>query len=163
MQEFKEAPKSSFVVVLDNIRSQSNTGSIFRTCDAFKVNKLFLCGITATPPHREIEKTALGATQSVDWAYYEQTADCISHLKKSGFYIVAIEQAEPKMLLGTFTFEKEKKIALVFGNELNGVDEAVMAIADACIEIPQFGTKHSLNVAVSAGIVIWELSKSQFE
>jgi tRNA G18 (ribose-2'-O)-methylase SpoU len=163
VQEFKETSKSPLVVVLDNIRSQSNTGSIFRTCDAFMVSQLFLCGITATPPHREIEKTALGATQSVDWEYHEHTTNCISSLKQQGFYIVVIEQAEPKMFLGTFSYEKEKKIALVFGNEINGVDETVMAMADACVEIPQLGTKHSLNVAVSAGIVLWEFSKCLFE
>jgi tRNA G18 (ribose-2'-O)-methylase SpoU len=162
VQEFKETEKSPLVVVLDNIRSQSNTGSVFRTCDAFRIGKLFLCGITATPPHREIEKTALGATQSVDWEYFEHTIDCISALKAQGYRIFTIEQAEPKMLLGDFFVEKDKKTALVFGNEINGVADQVMAVADACIEIPQFGTKHSLNVAVSAGIVLWEFSKNQF-
>ncbi len=162
VDEYKKTEKYPLQVVLDNIRSQSNTGSVFRTCDAFRIKKLYLCGITATPPHREIQKTALGATESVDWEYFDNTSDCLQSLKNEGYLIYVIEQAYKKRYLGSFEPEKDQKIALVFGNEINGIDEQVMKMADACIEIPQFGTKHSLNIAVSAGIVIWEFSKFRF-
>ncbi len=156
-REFKQSDKSPFVIVLDNVRSQNNIGSIFRTSDAFLVQAIYLCGITACPPNKEIHKTALGAEDSVDWHYFENTADCIQKLKNQNFTIVAVEQAENSISLREFKTEQDKKYALVFGNEVKGVDQEVVDLCDACIEIPQFGTKHSFNIAVSAGMVIWEL------
>lgn len=155
--EFRESEKVPVVLVLDNIRSQSNIGSIFRTADAFRLQKLFLCGITATPPHREIHKTALGATESIDWAYVPTTAEAVRELAEQGYTILAVEQAEGSISLGDYRPEKQEKYALIFGNEVNGIDDAVLGLVHACIEIPQFGTKHSLNVAVAAGIMIWDL------
>jgi tRNA G18 (ribose-2'-O)-methylase SpoU len=154
--EFKEQEKLPVVVVLDEVRSMHNVGSIFRTSDGFAVEAIYLCGITGQPPHREIEKTALGATQSVDWTYFPSTLDAIIELKKRGYQIIAIEQASESISLHEFTPQAGKKYALIFGNEVNGVNEAVMQKIDACIEIPQFGTKHSFNVVVSAGIVLWD-------
>jgi tRNA G18 (ribose-2'-O)-methylase SpoU len=156
-EEFRQRDKPEVVVILDNIRSQNNVGSVFRTCDAFLVKKIYLCGITSTPPHREIHKTALGATESVEWEYFADTLDALEQLKASGYKVFAAEQADKKILLQNFTVEKTGKIALVFGHEVRGVDQAVMDKCDGCIEIPQFGTKHSLNIAVAAGIVIWEV------
>ncbi|MDO3641729.1 RNA methyltransferase [Mucilaginibacter sp. L3T2-6] len=158
--EFKAMDKFPVAVVLDNVRSMSNIGSIFRTCDAFAVEQLCLCGITACPPHREIEKTALGATQSVNWKYFENTLQAVDALKQEGYTIVAIEQAQNSTMLNNFTPLKGAKYALIFGNEVNGVDDEVMKTVDVCIEIPQFGTKHSFNVTVSAGIVLWEFCRS---
>jgi 23S rRNA (guanosine2251-2'-O)-methyltransferase len=158
VEEFQQAPKLPLVVVLDNIRSMNNVGSVFRTADAFRISSIILAGITAQPPHREIQKTALGATESVDWTYFESAAEAVSQLKKDGFEIIAVEQTEPVTLLDQFKIDPSKKYALVFGNEVFGVDEKVIHIADRCVEIPQQGTKHSLNVAVSAGIVMWEFS-----
>lgn len=158
--EFKAMDKFPVAVVLDNVRSMSNIGSIFRTCDAFAVEQLCLCGITACPPHREIEKTALGATQSVNWKYFENTLQAVEALKQEGYTIVAIEQAQNSTMLNNFTPLKGAKYALIFGNEVNGVDDEVMKTVDVCIEIPQFGTKHSFNVTVSAGIVLWEFCRS---
>jgi 23S rRNA (guanosine2251-2'-O)-methyltransferase len=154
--EFKAAQKLPMAVVMDNVRSMHNVGSIFRTCDGFAVMQVYLCGITAQPPHREIEKTALGATQSVEWTYFENPTDAVKQLRADGYIIIAIEQAESSTMLDTFTPDASKKYALVFGNEVNGVSDEVMAMADACIEIPQFGTKHSFNIVVSAGIVLWD-------
>ena len=154
--EFKAQDKLPVVVVLDNVRSMHNIGSIFRTSDGFAVEQVCLCGITAQPPHREIEKTALGATQSVSWAYYDDPVQAIDHLRSEGYRIIAIEQAEKSIMLNTFTPTPTEKYALIFGNEVNGVSDEVMQKIDACIEIPQFGTKHSFNIVVSAGIVLWD-------
>ncbi|RYE13530.1 MAG: TrmH family RNA methyltransferase [Sphingobacteriales bacterium] len=154
--DFKTQSKLPVAVVLDNVRSMHNIGSIFRTSDAFAVQQVVLCGITAQPPHREIEKTALGATQSVDWEHYADTLSAVHHLKNNGYKIIAIEQAENSVMLNTFMPYANEKYALIFGNEVNGVSDDVMQHIDACIEIPQFGTKHSFNIVVSAGIVLWD-------
>ena len=156
IDEFKEQEKLPVVVVLDNVRSMHNIGSIFRTSDGFSIEKLYLCGITAQPPHREIEKTALGATQSVEWAHFESTLAAVSYLRSEGYLIIAIEQAEGSVMLNTYKPQSDKKYALILGNEVNGVADEVMAQIDQCIEIPQFGTKHSFNVVISAGIVLWD-------
>ncbi len=156
VSEFKGQEKLPIVVVLDNVRSMHNVGSIFRTCDGFAIEQVCLCGITSQPPHREIEKTALGATQSVNWVYYAEPEQAVEQLRKAGYTIIAIEQAENSIMLNDFEADKGKKYALIFGNEVNGVSEEVMQIIDACIEIPQFGTKHSFNIVVSAGIVLWD-------
>ncbi len=162
VDDFKKADKLPVVIVLDNIRSQHNIGSVFRTSDAFRMEKILLCGITATPPNREIHKTALGATDSVEWKYYETTLEAVEFLKTEGYTVYAIEQVEGSINLKDFKLNLNQKIALVFGNEVDGVAEEVMPCMDGSIEIPQFGTKHSLNIAVSAGIVIWEISKVNF-
>jgi len=154
--EFKEQQKLPVAVVLDNVRSMHNVGSVFRTGDGFAVEQICLCGITSQPPHREIEKTALGATQSVTWNYYEHTLQAIEKLRRDGYQIIALEQAENSTMLNDFQPEPGKKYALIFGNEVNGVDDEVMQQIDWCIEIPQFGTKHSFNIVVSAGIVLWD-------
>lgn len=157
VNQFRDTEKIPVVIVLDNIRSQHNIGSIFRTADAYRISCIHLCGITATPPNREIQKTALGATESVCWKYYQSTLESVAELKKEGYYIIAIEQATGSVNLRDFKSDKYKSIALIFGNEVHGVGDEVMEVCDACIEIPQYGTKHSLNVSVSAGIVIWEI------
>lgn len=159
VEEFKESPKLPLVVVLDNIRSQHNTGSVFRTADAFRVDGILLCGITATPPNREIQKTALGATESVRWEYHDSTAELVKELKSKGYIIIAAEQAVGSIMPEEFVPVSGMKYALIFGNEVMGVEDEVMDLCDFCIEIPQFGTKHSLNVSVSAGILIWEVYK----
>jgi tRNA G18 (ribose-2'-O)-methylase SpoU len=159
-EDFKQSKKIPLVVVLDNVRSLHNVGSVFRTSDAFLVEAVYLCGITATPPHAEIHKTALGAEDSVDWKYFENTLDAIRELKDKTYHIVAVEQAENSISLENFQ-AGEGKYAIVFGNEVKGIDQEVMNQCDSCIEIPQFGTKHSLNVSVTAGIVIWEVAKTQ--
>lgn len=156
IDEFKAQDKLPVAVVLDNVRSMHNIGSIFRTSDGFAVEQVCLCGITARPPHREIEKTALGATQSVNWTYFETPLQAVEQLRADGYQIIAIEQAENSTMLNTFTPDPDKKYALVFGNEVNGVSDEVMQQIDMCIEIPQFGTKHSFNIVVSAGIVLWD-------
>ena len=156
VEEFKTQDKLPVVVILDNVRSMHNVGSAFRTGDGFAIEKMILCGITATPPHREIEKTALGATQSVDWVHYDDTMDAINELSANGYEIIAIEQAAGSIMLNTFQPDTTKKYALIFGNEVNGVSDEVMAVIDKCIEIPQFGTKHSFNIVISAGIVLWD-------
>jgi len=153
---FKEAQKTGIVLVLDNIRSLNNIGSVFRTADAFLVEKIYLCGITAQPPHKDIHKTALGATESVDWAYQENTADLIVSLKELGYTMLAIEQTENAILLQDFVVDRSQRYALVLGNEVKGVSQDVVSTCDNSIEIPQFGTKHSLNIAVSTGIVVWD-------
>jgi 23S rRNA (guanosine2251-2'-O)-methyltransferase len=155
--EFKAGKKMPVVVVLDDVRSMHNIGSIFRTCDGFAVEQICLCGITAQPPNREIEKTALGATQSINWYYYPDVMTAVENLRTNGFKIVAVEQAENSTMLNDFYPEENEKYALVFGNEVNGVSEEVMKKLDGCIEIPQFGTKHSFNIVISAGIVLWDL------
>jgi len=157
VNEFKEAEKTPIIVVLDNIRSMHNIGSVFRTSDAFRVEKIYLCGITACPPNREIQKTALGATESVCWQYFKNTLDAVEELKQNDVLILSVEQVEKSVNLLDFMPPPNKKIALVFGNEVKGVDQEVVNISDYCVEIPQFGTKHSFNVSVTAGIVLWEL------
>lgn len=165
VEEFKEQKKLPIVVVLDNVRSLHNVGSAFRTADGFAVEAIYLCGITAQPPHREIEKTALGATQSIHWEYFENVGHAVTKLKQNKYQIIAIEQAESSVSLLEFTPTDDKKYALFFGNEVNGVSEEVMQQIDGCIEIPQFGTKHSFNIVISTGIVLWDffskLSKTQ--
>jgi 23S rRNA (guanosine2251-2'-O)-methyltransferase len=156
VDEFKAGKKLPVVVVLDNVRSMHNIGSIFRTSDGFAVERVCLCGITAQPPHREIEKTALGATLSVNWDYYSEPLDAVDQLRRDGYQIVAVEQAENSIMLSDFIPVAGEKYALIFGNEVNGVSDEVMKNIDACIEIPQFGTKHSFNIVVSAGIVLWD-------
>ncbi len=159
-EEFIISEKMPVTVVLDNIRSQNNIGSVFRTSDAFWVESIHLCGITATPPHREIQQTALGATDSVKWEYFADTEISIKKLKDLGYHIIVIEQTDESVLLTDYEYDKSQKVAIVFGNEVNGVQQKIVDIADKCIEIPQMGTKHSLNVSVSAGIIIWSLFKA---
>ncbi|HXH19112.1 MAG TPA: RNA methyltransferase [Chitinophagales bacterium] len=158
-RQFREAEKIPVIIVLDNVRSLYNVGSVFRTADAFRVESIYLCGITATPPHREIHKTALGAEETVNWKHFKETEEAVHELKSQGWKIIAVEQAEGSIPLDEFNPDKNAKLALVFGNEIGGVSETVMKTADACIEIPQTGTKHSLNVAVSVGVVVWEIGK----
>ena len=157
IEAFKKAEKTPLVIVLDNIRSLNNIGSVFRTADAFLVEKIYLCGITATPPHKDIRKTALGASESVEWEYRESTSQLIQELKNNGHITLAIEQAEKAKMLNDFQIVDKKKHVLVFGNEVKGVSQEVVDCCDGVIEIPQYGTKHSLNIAVSAGIAIWDL------
>ena len=154
---FKKTPKTPIIVVLDNIRSLNNIGSVFRTSDAFLVEKIYLCGITAKPPHRDIHKTALGATESVDWEYKKDTRTLVNDLKNQGVKVAAIEQVENSIMLDKFVPEPNKKIAIIFGNEVKGVQQEVVSESDYCIEIPQIGTKHSLNISVSCGVVLWDL------
>lgn len=160
IEGFKSSNKIPVIVVLDNVRSMNNIGSLFRTSDAFRVEAIYLCGITATPPNKEIHKTALGATESVEWVYYEQTHDALKVLKDKGYTLCSVEQAEGSIMLEGFPFEKEGRYALIFGHEMKGVAQSVVDASDLCIEIPQYGTKHSLNISVSAGIVIWEFYKA---
>ncbi len=157
--EFKKSDKTPVIVVLDNVRSLNNIGSVFRTSDAFLVEAIYLCGITATPPHREIQKTALGATESVTWKYFDSTLLAVEELQQTGYKVYSIEQAEKSMSLESIELSLSKKYALVFGNEVKGVEQAIVDASDACIEIPQFGTKHSFNISVSTGIVLWEFYK----
>lgn len=155
--EFKEVDKTPFIIVLDNIRSLNNIGSIFRTADAFVMQGIVLCGITATPPQAEIQKTALGATESVNWWYREDSLAAVEELKKSGYSLIGIEQTEGSISLPDFRLKPQQSYAFIFGNEVKGVRQDVIDACDACIEIPQFGTKHSLNISISAGIVMWDL------
>ncbi len=157
VDEFKQADKTPLIIVLDNIRSLNNIGSVFRTADAFLVEKIYLCGITAIPPHKDIHKTALGATESVTWEYVKNTNEIIDDLKKEGVVIVSIEQAENATMLNEFIPDADKKYAIVFGNEVKGVDQDIVSTSHKIIEIPQFGTKHSLNISVSVGVVVWDL------
>ncbi len=159
VEEFKKMEKIPLIIVLDNIRSLNNIGSVFRTSDAFLIEKIYLCGITAKPPHKDIHKTALGATESVEWEYVEDTLHLIERLKDSKIKIVSIEQAENSTMLQDFTIEKDQKYAVILGNEVKGVQQEVVSISDFCVEIPQFGTKHSLNISVSCGVVLWDLFK----
>ena len=157
--DFKQSEKTPIIIILDDIRSLNNIGSVFRTADAFLVEKIYLCGITAIPPNKEIHKTALGATETVAWEHNENVLEVITNLKKEGVKVLAVEQVERAIFLQDFKIEKEQKYALVLGNEVYGVSQEAVAICDACIEIPQLGTKHSLNISVSAGIVVWDLFK----
>lgn len=159
VDEYKNTTKTPLVVVLDNIRSCNNIGSVFRTSDAFLIEKIYLCGITATPPNKEIHKTALDAEKSVAWEYIKNTEDTVTKLKKDGFKVFAIEQVENSVPLPEFTPDPDEKLAVVFGNEVKGVQQKVVNICDGSIEIPQYGTKHSFNISVSAGIVLWDLFK----
>lgn len=156
VESFKKAVKLPIIVILDNVRSLNNIGSVFRTSDAFRVEAIYLCGITARPPHKDIHKTALGATESVRWVYFEHTLDAIGELKSGGYEICAIEQTVESVMLEDLKISREKKYALIFGHEMRGVDQKVVDVADMSIEIPQFGTKHSLNISVSAGVILWE-------
>lgn len=157
--EYKTAEKRPLVVVLDHVRSLYNVGSVFRTCDAFRLSGVCLCGITAQPPHPEIHKTALGAEDSVPWRYFRQTEDAVSFLREQGYTILAVEQCEGSTMLQDFRMEPGKKYAVILGNEVKGVQQQVVDMCDSCLEIPQYGTKHSLNVSVAAGIVLWQLSE----
>lgn len=157
IEDFKKSDKTPLILVLDDIRSLHNIGSVFRTSDAFLVEKIILCGITATPPNKEIHKTALGATETVAWEHHENVLEVIENLKKENILTLAIEQVESSIFLQDFKVVKNQKYALVFGNEVYGVAQEAVALCDGCIEIPQLGTKHSLNIAVSAGIVVWDL------
>ncbi|MAZ92908.1 MAG: RNA methyltransferase [Lentimicrobiaceae bacterium] len=157
VDEFKHAKKFPIVVILDNIRSLSNVGSVFRTSDAFRIESVYLCGITATPPHREIHKTALSATESVDWKYFKTTIEAVNFLKNDGYKIISVEQVENSTKLHDLQVDKNCNCALIFGNEVKGVDNDIIAISDCCVEIPQWGTKHSLNISVSVGIVLWDM------
>jgi tRNA G18 (ribose-2'-O)-methylase SpoU len=167
IDEFKNSSKTPVIVILDNIRSAHNVGSVFRTCDAFLIDKIILCGITAIPPNKEIRKTALGSSESVDWRYYKNTEEVIMKLKKKDYQIIAVEQANKSIKLESFRPENEKRYAIIFGNEIKGISQKIIDNSDSVIEIPQFGTKHSLNVSVSAGIVIWDIfskiSLNQFD
>ena len=158
IEQFKKAEKTPLIVILDNVRSLNNIGSVFRTCDAFLIEKIYLCGITATPPNKEIHKTALGATDSVAWEYVENTLLAVEKLKEQDVYIISIEQAENSTMLNNFQPNGKQKYAIIFGNEVKGVEQEVVSASDEVIEIPQYGTKHSLNISVSAGIAIWELA-----
>lgn len=157
LEECATQDKLPVAIVLDNVRSAQNVGSFFRAADAFGIGHIALCGISATPPNREIHKTALGAEQSVEWSYHPTTLECIESLRNEGYRIIAIEQIEGATMLNNFRAESGERYALVFGNEVDGVDQAVADIVDGAIEIPQVGIKHSLNVSVSAGILMWEL------
>lgn len=157
VNDFKEAKKTPIIIILDNIRSLNNIGSVFRTSDAFLIEKIYLCGITAKPPHKDIHKTALGSTDTVDWEHVENTVDLVEKLKAKNVKICAIEQAENATMLNNFKVEANTKYALVFGNEVKGVAQNVVDASNAVIEIPQFGTKHSLNISVSCGVLVWDL------
>lgn len=159
IDEFKEAQKTPIIIILDDVRSLHNIGSVFRTSDAFLIEKIYLCGITATPPNKEIHKTALGATETVAWEYQKEVLTVIDQLKAEEISVFAIEQVENSVMLNDFEIEKGKKYALVFGNEVKGVSQQAIEKCDGVIEIPQLGTKHSLNISVSAGIVVWDIFK----
>lgn len=154
--EYKAADKTPLIIILDNIRSLNNIGSVFRTADAFLIKKIYLCGITAQPPHKDIQKTALGATDSVEWEYAEDVMEVVSKLQNEGVFVASIEQAELAVNLDDFSLQKELTYAIIFGNEVKGVQQKVVSASDAVIEIPQFGTKHSLNISVSVGVVAWD-------
>ena len=156
VEDFKEADKFPYILILDDIRSMNNIGSVFRTADAFKVEKIYLCGITATPPHREIQKTALGADDTVTWEYVQDVLSLVKDLQKNGYQVAAVEQVEKSVSLLDFQPKKDEKYAFIFGNEVFGVNQTVVEQADFCLEIPQYGTKHSLNISVTAGVVAWD-------
>lgn len=159
VDEFKKSKKTPLVVVLDNVRSMYNVGSVFRTADAFRIEAIYLCGITSCPPHPEIHKTALGAEDAVDWFYNKEALETVKTLQQQGYEVLAIEQVEGSTMLQNFSPETDKKYAVVFGNEVKGVGQEVVDCCDGCLEIPQFGTKHSLNVSTTAGIVMWEITR----
>ncbi|MBU2915802.1 MULTISPECIES: RNA methyltransferase [Reichenbachiella] len=156
VEEFKEQKKNEVIVILDNVRSLNNVGSAFRSSDAFNVKKLYLCGITGTPPHRDINKTAIGATDSVDWEYVKDTKTLVERLQSEGWKVYAVEQAEGATMLQDFSPETDEKVCYVFGNEVFGVEQEVVSACDGCLEIPQYGTKHSLNISVTIGVVLWD-------
>lgn len=162
-EEFEHVDKLPLIIVLDDIRSHHNTGAVFRTMDAFACEAVYLCGITGTPPHRDIHKTALGATETVPWQYFESALQVVDNLKQKGYKIIALEIAEGSTDIRQYKASFGDKIALVIGNEVNGVDQRIIDVCDVCIEIPQYGTKHSLNVSVSAGIALWEICKGMRE
>jgi tRNA G18 (ribose-2'-O)-methylase SpoU len=157
VEEFQQVEKTPICIVLDNVRSLNNVGSVFRTADAFLIEKIYLCGITATPPHKDIHKTALGATDSVAWEYRENTLELLNELKNVGYSVLSVEQAENAVMLNNFTVNKDQKYALIFGNEVKGVSQEVVSNSTGVLEIPQYGTKHSLNISVSVGVVVWDL------
>ena len=157
LDDFKKKKKSPLIIILDNVRSLNNIGSVFRTSDAFLIEKVYLCGITACPPHKEIHKTALGATDSVDWEYAENTVDLVEKLNHAGVVTIAVEQADKSVHLNNFMIDQNHKYALIFGNEVKGVQQSVVDRTKYCLEIPQYGTKHSLNISVSCGVVVWDL------
>jgi len=157
VEEFKQVEKMPICIVLDNVRSLNNIGSVFRTADAFLIEKIYLCGITATPPHKDIHKTALGATDSVAWEHRESTMELLEELREEGYTSLAVEQAENAVMLNDFKVGENKKYALIFGNEVKGVSQEVVSASDLVLEIPQYGTKHSLNISVSVGVVVWDL------
>jgi 23S rRNA (guanosine2251-2'-O)-methyltransferase len=159
VDEMQSSEKHPIIIILDDVRSMHNVGSTFRTCDAFAISAIYLCGYTPTPPHRDIHKTALGATETVSWKHFEQTTDAIAAAKEQGYTIYAVEQTHNSTALQNINWNKKTPIALVFGNEVNGVSEAALSMSDTCIEIPQWGSKHSLNISVSLGVVVWELVK----
>jgi 23S rRNA (guanosine2251-2'-O)-methyltransferase len=161
VEEFKASEKTPIILVLENIRSAYNVGSVFRTSDAFLVQSIYIIGYSAKPPHKEIKKTALGAEETVEWKYFKTTAEAITELREDGFNIYAAEQAEGSFKLNAIGFEAEEKIAVVFGNEVTGVEQSTIALCDGCLEIPQLGMKHSLNIATAAGVVLWELVRSR--
>ncbi|MBT8195335.1 MAG: RNA methyltransferase [Bacteroidia bacterium] len=157
-EEFKDAEKKPIIVVLDNVRSGNNVGSVFRSADAFLLSGIYLCGITAQPPHKDIHKTAIGATESVMWKHFDSTLKAIKELKRNGYQIISVEQTTGSQSIRDFQPEENKPMAIVFGNEVEGVQQEIIDLSDACIEIPQYGTKHSLNISVCAGVVLYELS-----
>ncbi len=158
-EETQKAEKNNIIVILDDVRSMHNVGSVFRTCDAFSIEAIYLCGFTPTPPHRDIHKTALGAEETVNWRHFQQPVDAINAAREGGYKIYAVEQAHNSIALNQFYYMHEK-LALVFGNEVSGVNEAILKAVDGCIEIPQWGAKHSLNISVSVGVVLWELVRN---
>lgn len=160
-EDMQRAEKQPIIVILDDIRSMHNVGSAFRTCDAFRIGALYLCGYTPQPPHRDIHKTALGATETVTWQCFKTTVEAVQAAKNDGYKIIAIEQAHDSTMLDNYKVTLGEKIALVFGNEVGGVNEEVMQMADECIEIPQWGSKHSLNISVSMGVVLWEMVRGR--
>lgn len=159
VEEFKESDKLPLIVILDDVRSLHNVGSVFRSSDAFRVEAIYLCGITAVPPQPEIHKTALGAEDTVDWKYFKDTLEAVSELKEKGYKVYSVEQVEGSTMLNKLEIDENKKYAVIMGNEVKGVKQEVVNASDGCIEIPQFGTKHSLNVSVTAGIVVWEFAR----
>ncbi|MEO6546524.1 MAG: RNA methyltransferase [Ferruginibacter sp.] len=161
--EFKQSEKIPVIAVLENIRSAYNVGSVFRTADAFLLEAIYICGYTCTPPHKEIKKTALGAEESVVWKHYESSASAIMDLRQSGYKVYAVEQAQGSTMLNDLQFSAIEKIAVIFGNEVTGVEQATIQLCEGCIEIPQFGMKHSLNIATAAGVVLWELVKGRMQ
>ncbi len=163
VDEFKRSEKFPVIVVLENIRSMHNVGSVFRTADAFLIDAIYICGYTAQPPRKEIDKTALGATETVDWKYFATSKDAIEELRKNEYRIFAIEQVDKSISLEKFSEENKSKVALIFGNEVSGVEADTISLCDGCIEIPQFGMKHSLNISVAVGIVLWELIRSEIQ
>jgi tRNA G18 (ribose-2'-O)-methylase SpoU len=162
VDEFRQTPKNPIIVVLENIRSAYNVGSVFRTADAFLIEAIYICGYSARPPHKEIKKTALGAEETVDWKHFKTAKEAVEELKNKKYKVFAVEQAEKSYKLQDINFKNDEKIAVVFGNEVTGVEQSTIDICDGCIEIPQFGMKHSLNIATAAGVVLWELVRNRF-